>query len=274
MIDLATDVSLDRAVQVLGELATDASNMLGGVAGLPVATVLDRYLAWAEMAERMLRSVLDPDTWIDLLHTTRHWQLGSATEHTPRLIPSVLAELESRAHAINAVRQALLDEQARWKPVGGHAYTIAVPDTTMFLDPGAPFESIDWRQTTHSLHTARVVVPLLAIDELDRLKRQGNSTTAKVAQAAIRWLNDRLPVRPTDRSPLPADDQSHPVTLEVYVEGRARRVDDADLLIIETVRRLGRFADMQATLVTRDLGMAVRARALSVPVAFIPPRPS
>lgn len=274
MTDLAADVSLDRAIQVLGEVATDASNMLGGVAGLQSGTVLDRYLAWAENAERMLRSVLDADTWIVLLHTTRHGQLRSATEHAPRLIPSVLAELESRALAINAVRQALLDEQARWKPLGGLTYTIAVPDTTMFLDPNVPFESIDWRQTIHSRHSVRVVVPLLAIDELDRLKRQGNNTTAQAARSAIRWLADKLPFRPADRNPLPTDDQLHPVTLEVYVEDRPRRVDDADLLIIETVRRLARFAGAQATLVTRDLGMAVRARAFSVPETFIPPKPN
>lgn len=219
----------------------------------------------------MLRGVLDPDTWIDLLHTTRHWQLRNATAHTPRLIPSVLAELDSRSLVINAVRQALLDEQTRWKPLGGLTHTIAVPDTMMFLDPRAPFESIDWRQTTHSLDSVRVVVPLLAIDELDRLKRQGNSTTAKAAQAAIRWLADKLPSRPADRTPLPTDDQFHPMTLEVYVEDTPRRVADADLLIIETVRRLGRFADTPATLVTRDLGMAVRARAVSISVAFIPP---
>jgi rRNA-processing protein FCF1 len=270
MIELQPRISVERAIGQLQSALDGTQTVTNATAGATGPQVVENYARWAEDSERTLTKILTPDSLSDLIHTRRHWALRAVTGDEPRLIPLVLTEIESRQNALTAMINELQLERQRWSSAVEQPYTIAVPDSTMFLDPEAAFEDIDWRVTTESRQGVRVVVPLAVVDELDRLKRQGNSTTARLAKAAIRWLSSTLP-RDTDSRAALSGDGIETVTIEVYVEDGPRRLDDADLSIIRSTERLGSVSGALATLVTRDLGMAVRARAVKVPVVHIPP---
>lgn len=115
------------------------------------------------------------------------------------------------------------------------------------------------------------MVPLIVVHELDRLKRQGNSTTAALARTSLRWLLDVLPRDPQARSgPLTAATPS--TTVEAYVHDGPSRPEDADGLIITVTAWLATVSSRSTLLITRDLGMRLRAMALGVDARQVPDR--
>ena len=116
-----------------------------------------------------------------------------AMSAVPRLVALVLAEADSRRWALEKAGEALHQERMRWKALPAR---LVVPDTNMFLQSDAPFEEIDWPAALDSQRDIRLVLPLVVVHELDRLKRQGNNTTAKLARTALQWLAANLPANP------------------------------------------------------------------------------
>jgi predicted ribonuclease YlaK len=156
----------------------------------------------------------------------------------------------------------------RWKSLSAR---LVVPDTNLFLQADAPFETIDWHAALESQRDIRLVVPLVVVHELDRLKRQGNSTTARLARAALRWLAANLPADPNGPPARVAGGGSEPQTaIEVYVQDGPSRPEDADGVIIKLAQQLGRISGRPTVLVTRDLGMRVRAVAVGVNAVQLP----
>lgn len=266
VLELRAGATGERAIETLRQAAMDAGNLGSAAAGRTGAQVLDRYLSWTEDAERMVGNVLDPETVADLIHTERYWLLRTATGETPRLTPLVLVEAEHCRRTLSEAAEALRRERDRWR---SHAATLAVPDTNMFLQQDAPFEQIDWPVVIDSRIDVRIVLPLVVVHELDRLKRQGNNTTSKLARSALRWLAANLPTDPNGRSAKLS--AGHPeTTVEVYVQDGPTRPENADGLIIRFAKQLGGVAGMRTKLVTRDLGMRLRATALSVEAVQLP----
>lgn len=268
VIALRAAADVDTAIRQLRLTAQEAANVAGGSAGRTPIQIVDHYLAWAENVERMLPNVLDVDLVDDLVHTQRYWALRTARGDEPRLTPTVLAEMERRQRALNALAAELEGERLRWGP---GASTLVVPDTNLFLPQDAPFAEIDWPSLVQSDEAVRLVVPLVVVHELDRLKRQGNSTTAKLARTSLRWLLDVLPRDPQARSgPLSA--VARPTTVEAYVHEGPSRPEDADGLIIEVATWLATVSSQTTVLITRDLGMRLRAVALGVDARQLPDR--
>jgi len=266
VIDLRVGTSLANSIDRVRWAATEAGNV--NVVGIAAHEVLNNYLRWTEDAAGQLGNVLPRSTVTDLLHTPAYWHFRGADGTQPRLIPALLRELDTQKATLEEIAAGLVAAEIRWAGGLGEAYTIAVPDTTMFLNGDAPFEDIDWRQVTNSRPSVRVVVPLAVVDELDRLKRQGNNTTSKLARYSINWLDEHLPFAVDQRTRL-ATEGIYKTTIEVLVEDTPRRLPDADLSIIASAQQLGTLAGAPTTLVTRDLGMALRARAITQPVVHL-----
>jgi hypothetical protein len=257
-----------RAVEALRHVATEAGNLGGQAAGKTNEQLLERYLDWTEEAERLLGNVFPEDIVSDLIHTSNYWAFRAASGASPRLTPLVLREAESRRRALSELQAELQAEQDRWQHPPGGA-TLAVPDTNMFLQAGAPFEDIDWPTALESRSNVRVVIPLVVIHELDRLKRQGNNTTSTLARTSLRWLQSNLPMRPSARSAKLAAGFPE-TTVEAYVQDTPTRPEDADGLIIRFTRQLSRVSELPTKLVTRDLGMRLRAAGLGVDAVRLP----
>lgn len=110
----------------------------------------------------------------------------------------------------------------------------------------------------------RLTIPLLVVHEVDRLKRTGNTTTAKAARSSIRWLEPRI--RSLQTRYAVADD----VTLEVFDSGHPPRTVEVDLAILETAAQLNFSASGRVAFVTLDLGASLRAGGLGVKVRKLP----
>jgi PIN domain len=257
---LRADASGERAAEALRGVGIEASNIAGVAAGRSAEQVLTSYLNWIDSAERQLGNVLEPDVVADLLYTQRFWLLRSASDQLPRLIALVLAEADNRSRVLEAAGAALRREHNRWT---SSPAMLVVPDTNMFLQADAPFEAIDWPTAVESRGNVRLVLPLIIVHELDRLKRHGNNTTVRLARAALRWLAENLPPGPEGRSAKLSAGWPE-TTVEVYVQDGPTRPGDPDGLIIRFAQQLGRISAMQTKLVTRDLGMRLRAQNLGV----------
>jgi hypothetical protein len=244
----------------------DAGNIGSACAGRTAVQVLDGYLSWAETAERTLCNVLDSETVTDLIHTPPYWALRTAAEGTPQLISLVLAEAGRCQRKLSEATDELRQERERWQR---YPATLVVPDTNVFLQSDAPFEQIDWPAAVGTVRDVRLVLPLVVVHELDRLKRQGNNTTSKLARSALKWLAANLPANPHGKSGRLSE--GDPITtVEVYVQDGPTRPEDADGLIIRFARQLAIVAEKPTKLVTRDLGMRLRATALGVDTVQLP----
>ena len=194
MIELRPGVQIDYAIDRVQWAASEANNAANRITGNHPSDAASHYLRWTEDATGQLGNVLTPDAVTEIVQTQAYWQLRAATGAEPRLLSAVLGELRNRQARLEAIGQELTRWHRRWASDPA-AYTIVVPDTTMFLEPNQAFQDIEWQQTVGGQQALRVVVPLAVIDELDRLKRQGNNTTARSARDAIRCLSATLPLR-------------------------------------------------------------------------------
>ena len=184
MLELRDGATGQRAVETLRQVATEVGNLPGRSSTASATRFLEYYLSWTEDAERTLGNIFERDVVEDLIYTQHYWTLRTATSETARLVAQVLAEADSRHRALTSVLDDFVGETERWQ---SSSATIVVPDTNMFLQEGAPFDEIDW-DTIHHPGYVRIVIPILVIHELDRLKRQGNNTTRKLARESLRWL--------------------------------------------------------------------------------------
>lgn len=256
---------IDRLEWVARE-ADNANNWSGG----PDSTMADRlarYLTWSEDVEPQLRNVFQPEFVTDLVRTTGYWTLRTISPDAIRLNTLIRTEYEGRGRAMDGLIQQLKQEQVRWEK---KAAPLIVPDTTMFLDKDHPVDSINWAAEIGAKIDARLVVPLIVIHELDRLKRQGNNTTGTLARTAIRWLSERLP-KDVDGYSAVLGDATPATTVEAYVHRGPSRPDDADGIIIEFCLWLAAISNLPTTLLTRDLGMSLRARSQGIEVVHIRP---
>jgi len=258
---------VDRAIAVLQAQAQDAENAANNSPGRSATDMTEVYLHWAETAERQLRNALSAEDVAAIIYTDRHWVLARSRGDEPRLMSMALAELYEQARILNEFAAELKHQRERWRDAPG---VLVVPDTNVFLRPDSKVPDIDWPVAMSSGVDVRLVVPIIVVHELDRLKRQGNSTTAKAARAALRWLTEVLPSEPTKRS-APWSSISPATTIEVYLHDGPSRPDDADGMIIEVTKWLRLVADRPATkLVTYDLGMRLRATSQGLAVHQLP----
>lgn len=262
-LPLRADADGERASEILRDLVNEAGNARGG-------DMYQRYVAWTENAERMLRNAFEAEAVTDLVHTQRYWMLRAIPPGTPRLAPLVDAELTNRASVLTQLQDDLQEQRRRWRH---RAATLVVVDTNMFLEPGRPIQEVDWLVVTDSRPGVRLVVPLIVVHELDRLKRQGNNTTARLARDAIRWLAKIAPFQTTGQSELLSGDQLRGVTIEIAIHDGPRRLDDPDGFIIDFTRRLKIVSNMFTKMATRDLGMQLSARAKGVDALLLEKKP-
>ena len=121
---------------------------------------VEDYLRWTETAERMLGNVLLPDVVSDLVHTRRYWALRTATGREPGLTPLVLEEIATRKRELDDLATELDTERHRWR---GGRVLLTVPDTNIFLQKDAPFESINWPGALECDTDVRIVLSLIHI---------------------------------------------------------------------------------------------------------------
>lgn len=266
MIGLREGVSLKEVLAQLRDTARTAGNIAGLAMGGGADAMLDEYFKWTESAERMLTNVLPVDAVADLVHTRRFWALRTFTGAESRVTPLVMAEAEAQKRALDGLTADLESERRRW---ADDQAMLVIPDTNMFLQEGEQFDSLKWLDGPDLSDDLRIVVPIVVIHELDRLKREGNNLTRPMARASIRWLTKEFPP-PGLGSRVTLGAERRAVTLEAYVTEGPMRPHDADGVIIAVARWLQIASERPTRLVTRDLGMRLRARLSGVEAVQLP----
>lgn len=279
-------VNRDDVLKTLREIesgAGDADNTHGTASDRLLA-----YLAWATESARMLGSRLRPAD-VDRLVLTRGYErlltaAGSLTSDVTAaqkvLNGMITEELRQRALAFEDAIHTLADQITRWP--GSDVYT--VPDTSVYIEHESKLEDIDF----HTLlpfpwkdKIVRVVVPVVVLDELDNLKRNGDAYrrwragyTLAVMEKA--FTDERFPglLRKATRKP-----DHGAVILELLFDppGHARLPINDDE-IIDRALAARSLAGPDFTLLTFDTSQAARARyanlrvkKLAVPLGDEPP---
>lgn len=159
--------------QTLHELHRKVGNLAGGVAAGNAYQWLLAYLNWANDAARALRLLVSSDD-IDRLVLTRRYELLLAgagnlagTDQQTLVNGLVSVEIDHRTVAF-ADACAAVDDQIRLWTLP-RAFVVA--DTSVFIKHDQKLEDLDIAPLVPVRHEPiHVLVPIVVVDELDRLK--------------------------------------------------------------------------------------------------------
>src|ERR1700683_1380567 len=170
----------------LHQLWTEAYNIRGGTYGSGPKQ-LARYLNWASGAVRVLANQIRPAD-LDRLILTRGYErlLNLATPSsavgtdTVSVINELLnMELSQRVDDLEAARASLNDAIRRWSDTA----VFVMPDTSVYIEHEKKLADFDFAELVAEQRPPNsrliVLVPIVVIDELDRLKDRSSNAHVK-----------------------------------------------------------------------------------------------
>lgn len=214
------------------------------------------YVSWATTQAQYLQSfVAHPD--IERLILTRDFYslLDNSTGSSPRGFPLLSGEITRRLAELESVMTTVAEQVKRWET----ANELVVLDTNVYVHAPESYDRLDLAPYVGA-DSWHLLIPLVVIDELDRLKRANGTGDSgdKVrnrARQALRLIDGVVT----------AGDAIHPQgasTVEVVMDpDRHVRVASADDEIIDRAITIQKVAGRVVHLVTSDTGMLFRARA-------------
>jgi len=267
-------VNRDHLLKVLRAIQGDVFNLRGG--GGPARNAQERvlaYLDWTNNAVRMLGGQVSSRDLDRLVLTDRYKLLlttaGTLTStDTPiqRVVNGLLAvELEERVAAFDAGITALQNQILRWS---GYEHYV-MPDTSFYIHHPDKLEAIDPGKLLGDPHTDFVVlVPMVIIDELDRLKETKDKQarwragyTLAVLDRLFRDGKVRAQLRKGETEPEAKVAPLGDMWIELVFEPPGHvRLPDSDDEIIDRALSVEPLADRNVTLLTYDTGQSMRAR--------------
>lgn len=257
----------------MDEAMTGAINLVGAGFGTDVHGA---YIDWANRAAEKLGRMVSARDLDRLILTRRQWVIQDriAVSDTIQARKLIQVELLERRRILEEAVADLDRQMDRWKAPA----MIAIPDTSFYIQHPEKLEETDiaehltlWEDPIH------VVVPILIVDELDRLKESKDSNTRWRAGYTTAVLESRLTdpnrsavLRAADFSAIDGNAGGIPrgeVTIEILFDppGHVRLPIDDDELVDRAVA-VQTFAGPRVTIVTYDTGQAMRARSAGVKV--------
>ena len=262
---------------ILNSVYTDALNLRGGGPQGSYSRLL-AYLDWTSSAIRMLGSVISSAD-LDRLVLTRRYELllagvGSMAgdqQEVQRVVNGlVLTELDQRVAAFEEALKALDDQINRWSGL----MDFVTPDSSFFIQHPDKLEQVDFASlldlawTDHHIH---VIVPIVVVDELDRLKESKDRTVRWRAGYTVavldRVFRNTTRVAMLRKPEVSAQGSRGPVTIELLFDPPGHvRLPINDDEIIDRALAVGPLAAREITLLTYDTGQSTRARMAGLPV--------
>src|ERR1035441_1385373 len=249
--------SLDQAVLTLRRLAMTLDNTV--VPGAAVIQTIVAWVSWWNDADGQLRHLFPDYELADDLYRAQ-LQIQRLNE--------VARPWDLITH-LNRVWKGRLEEEAaaleRLRLFASQPGFIIVPDTSALVEGGA-LADINWHELVGIAvdETARLVVPILVVEELDELKRQRDVARMSRARQALRSLWEL----PGDRAGVM---QVGPrVTLEVLLDDPWHtRMPVADVEIVDRASYLHEITGRDVGFVAADLAILFRARELGLRTCLI-----
>jgi hypothetical protein len=168
--------SRDHLLKTLREVRDRACHLRGGGGSAPAQARNASYLEWATDTVQQLGGQISAADLDRLVLTRAYDRLLSAAGTmtgtdlgTQRVLNGMLGlELTRRADAFEAAIKALEAQIQRWSRPG----VFAVADTSAYIEHENKLEDLDFRPLLKIWDDAvHLLVPIVVIDELDRLKK-------------------------------------------------------------------------------------------------------
>jgi hypothetical protein len=267
-------VNRDHLLEVLRSMQGEVFNLRSG--GGPARNAQERvlaYLDWANNAVRMLGGQISSRDLGRLVLTDRYKLLLTAAgtltgtdTPTQRVVNGLLAlELEERVAAFDAGITALQNQILRWS---GYEHCV-MPDTSFYIHHPDKLEAVDPGKLLGDPHADFVVlVPMVIIDELDRLKetrdKQARWRAGYTLAVLDRLFEDgkaRAQLRRGETGPKAKVAPLGNVWIELVFETAGHvRLSDSDDEIIDRALSVEPLANRKVTLLTYVTGQSMRAR--------------
>jgi len=229
------------------------------------------YVACIDQGVRVLRWQLGRRDLEELLLTRRYWALTADQAPTPSLSDVLNTEAEDRRYELRRVINALSASIARWSG----AELLVVPDSSAFY--AAPLRLGEWdiraSLSLGSDQRVRLLLPMVVVDELDRLKENPQPHKRWRAGQALRVITGTVGDGLWGQMARQNKGAPQGVTLEVLVDPAGHhRLPIADDEIVERASAIAAVAGKPLTLLTSDTGQAMRGRHAGLGVVLMPSR--
>lgn len=257
--------NLDQAVATLEAMERTLS-------GLQSAGNLDelmqRYFLWVDGSWTQLDNLFADSALADQLWS-RHLELRNVNRSQPRPFDPVIHEITYQRSVLTGVIEQLRKDQV-FRDVPGD---LVVLDTSALMQ-GVWLTDFDWRKELSIGAAARLIIPIIVLEELDVLKDTGgNNKAGDRARRVIRQIREIFQgANYAERAAVPNRAE---VTLEVLLDDdwhTRRPIADAE--IVDQALGLKDSTGKLVTLVCIDASMEFRARRLGLNVHVMPYPPA
>jgi hypothetical protein len=265
MLRLRDGIRPGDAAARLRQLANAANNLASWGSG-PDANQWrihrDKFLTWADDAERHLRSLSNDIDLVSMIHTERYWHIRRLEMHSALPHQLINTEVDVQARALVELADIIDDDVTRLTSIPGAMCTL---DTNVLLHC-KPVQEIPWPLLLEC-EAARLLLPFRVIEELDAKKYSRRKDLARRAAKVLAALEELL-----SDAPLGPISVANSVTVEVLArQSDDERLLDADEEILRVCRNLRQFTGKPVNLATGDTSMKLRARIAGLGVLAMPP---
>jgi rRNA-processing protein FCF1 len=246
----------DNVLSALQQVHANATNLANR--DIPEANLV-RYLTWATDSMQMLRNQIREQD-IDVLVRTPGYQallLGAGQiggNVAPGLTNGLIdLEVRQRVEVFDLAIKSFKEQMTRWP----ESAAVLVVDTGLFIKHPTKLEEIDFAALVDTERDVRVVVPMVVVEELDRLKESGKAQVRWRAGYSLAVLDRLL----ADQVPLAT------ASVEVLMDNPGHvRLPEEDDEIVDRALSVQTLASGPFRLITYDTSMAMRARFVGLPV--------
>jgi PIN domain len=262
----------------LRSVHTDVANLQGGGPHGAYKRLL-AYLEWTSNAARSLANLISSDDLDELVLTKRYERLlsgvGNMTSdevEVQRVVNGLVStELNERTAAFGAAVAAVEEQISRWSRLG----EFVMPDTSFYITHPDKLKETDFAAVVETRGAPiHVLVPIVVVDELDRLKESKDRHVRWRAGHTLGVL-DELFTSPAGQPCLRIGDFSAlqtggiprgEITMELVFDPPGHvRLPINDDEIIDRAMAVEPLAARPVTLLTYDTGQSMRARAAGIP---------
>jgi hypothetical protein len=249
-------------VKTLGEACTAVGNLYS--AHHSSADERRRtYIEWANNTAGQFRHLMGRADIDRLILTPPFWHIHALPGPLPTEARTTInTEIEVCRAELDRLHRAVAAQVDRWSGFGPYV----VPDTTMFIQHPDKLEDWDLVQllTGNVEGDVHVLIPMVVIDELDRLKESKDRHTRWRARHSLAVL-DRVLREPKKASVLRhanAGQYQGKVTVELVFDAPGHvRLPEPDDEIVDQAHMIRCLAGPEVTMLTYDTGQSTRARA-------------
>jgi hypothetical protein len=257
-------------LDALRQVASDLN-----VARLTTGETRDRLIAygrWVMNSASHLGQLVRADDVDRLVLTRRQWALQAVDPFGPpeTLGPLLNLEFDERARCFDDIVSQQEAIVRRWVDRTG---LVVVADTNVYVEHDDPLEGYDWAGIVGAgMEPIHLVVPMIIVDELDKMKRNHRKGVPARARQTLQALERLLLGDPLATAKLaPATAEHGPVSLELLVDEPGHvRLDDADDELVDRAVALSGIAGRKVSFVTGDHGALFRGAIQGLKVHHLP----